>query len=73
MRDHGQGVPDEALEQIFRPFCRVEDDRDRRTGGAGLGLSIAARAVRLHQGTIRAVNLKDGGLRVEIKLPMKDS
>jgi len=69
VRDHGQGVPDEAIEQIFRPFYRVDDDRDRRTGGSGLGLSIAARAVRLHQGTIKAANAPDGGLVVEIRLP----
>src|SRR4030095_499954 len=47
VRDHGQGVPQEAIEEIFRPFYRVEPDRDRKTGGVGLGLSIAARAVRL--------------------------
>jgi signal transduction histidine kinase len=71
VRDHGKGVPEDALEEIFRPFYRVEDDRDRRTGGSGLGLSIAARAVRLHQGTIKASNAEDGGLMVEIRLPVK--
>jgi two-component system sensor histidine kinase CpxA len=69
VRDHGKGVPENAIEEIFRPFYRVEDDRDRKTGGAGLGLSIAARAVRLHRGMIKAANEKDGGLVVEIKLP----
>jgi two-component system sensor histidine kinase CpxA len=69
VRDHGKGVPENAIEEIFRPFYRVEDDRDRKTGGAGLGLSIAARAVRLHRGTIKAANAKDGGLVVEIRLP----
>ena len=69
VRDHGQGVPEAAIEQIFRPFYRVDDDRDRRTGGSGLGLSIAARAVHLHQGTIKAANAPDGGLVVEIRLP----
>jgi two-component system, OmpR family, sensor histidine kinase CpxA len=69
VRDHGKGVPDEAIEEIFRPFYRVEPDRDRKTGGVGLGLSIAARAVRLHHGTIKAFNAADGGLVVEIRLP----
>ena len=69
VRDHGQGVPEDAIEEIFRPFYRVEPDRDRKTGGVGLGLSIAARAVRLHDGTIKAFNPKDGGLVVEIRLP----
>ena len=69
VRDHGQGVPEEVIKEIFRPFYRVEPDRDRKTGGAGLGLSIAARAVRLHHGTIKAFNANDGGLVVEIRLP----
>lgn len=73
VRDHGKGVPEESIKEIFRPFYRVEDDRDRKTGGTGLGLSIAARAVRLHQGTIKASNAKDGGLMVEIRLPIDPS
>ena len=71
VRDHGRGVPENAIEEIFRPFYRVEDARDRTTGGTGLGLSIAARAVRLHHGMIKASNAKDGGLIVEIRLPLR--
>jgi signal transduction histidine kinase len=70
VRDHGKGVPEESIREIFRPFYRVEDDRDRKTGGTGLGLSIAARAVHLHHGTIKAANAEDGGLIVEIRLPL---
>ncbi len=71
VRDHGKGVPESSIAQIFRPFYRVEDARDRTTGGTGLGLSIAARAVRLHHGTIKASNAEDGGLVVEIRLPLE--
>jgi two-component system sensor histidine kinase CpxA len=71
VRDHGAGVPEESIDEIFRPFYRVEDARDRQTGGAGLGLAIAARAVHLHAGTIKAANAPDGGLVVEIRLPNK--
>jgi two-component system sensor histidine kinase CpxA len=71
VRDHGTGVPEESIDEIFRPFYRVEDARDRQTGGAGLGLAIAARAVHLHAGTIKAANAPDGGLIVEIRLPDK--
>ena len=67
--DSGPGVPDEALPKIFEPFYRLDDARNRQTGGAGLGLSIADRAIRLHGGTIRASNRKDGGLQVEIRIP----
>lgn len=73
VRDHGKGVPDDVLEQIFRPFYRVEHARDRMTGGTGLGLAIAAYAVRLHKGTVKAVNAAGGGLLVEIRLPLKNS
>lgn len=70
IRDHGDGVPEKALTEIFRPFYRVEDARDRRTGGTGLGLAIAARAVRLHGGSISANNAAGGGLVVEMTLPL---
>jgi signal transduction histidine kinase len=68
IRDYGPGVPEEALPRIFDAFYRVETDRDRASGGAGLGLSIARRAVELHQGSIRARNAGPG-LLVEIDLP----
>ncbi|HEY8429310.1 MAG TPA: ATP-binding protein, partial [Sandaracinaceae bacterium] len=50
VRDRGPGVPEDALRDIFVPLYRVERDRDRKTGGAGLGLAIADRAVKLHGG-----------------------
>ena len=69
VRDSGPGVPNEALAKIFEPFYRLDDARNRQTGGAGLGLSIADRAVRLHGGQLRASNRKEGGLEVEIRIP----
>jgi two-component system sensor histidine kinase CpxA len=72
VRDHGKGVPEESVEDIFRAFYRVEDARDRKTGGTGLGLAIAARAVRLHNGTIEARNAPEGGLIVEIRLRVSE-
>jgi two-component system sensor histidine kinase CpxA len=69
VRDYGPGVPERELEAIFRPFHRVEEDRNRASGGGvGLGLSIAHRAVLLHHGRISASNAQPG-LRVEIRLP----
>jgi signal transduction histidine kinase len=70
VRDHGPGVPEEALADLFRPFYRVADARERQTGGVGLGLAITERAVRLHGGTVSAANAPDGGLMVEINLPV---
>ncbi|PYV97573.1 MAG: two-component sensor histidine kinase [Acidobacteria bacterium] len=67
--DSGPGVPEEALEKMFRPFYRVDDARGRETGGVGLGLAITERTVRLHGGTVKAWNRPEGGLTVEIRLP----
>jgi len=72
VRDHGAGVPEMALAEIFRPFYRVGDARDRGTGGSGLGLSITQRAVHLHGGVVSARNAPDGGLIVEILLPINN-
>ena len=46
VRDHGPGVPESSLEELFRPFFRLDESRERSTGGVGLGLAIAQRAVR---------------------------
>lgn len=68
VRDQGPGVPEEALPRIFDAFYRVETDRARSSGGIGLGLSIARRAIELTKGSIRARNVHPG-LEVEIELP----
>lgn len=65
--DHGGGVPDAELENLFRPFYRVGEARDRGSGGTGLGLAIAEQAILAHNGTIRAANTEDG-LLVEMIL-----
>lgn len=68
VRDFGAGVPEAALDAIFKPFFRVEADRDRASGGVGLGLAIALRAVELHGGRIKSKNAYPG-LEVTIELP----
>ena len=73
VRDHGPGVPEAELANIFRPFYRVAAARDRQSGGAGLGLAIADRVVRIHGGTIRAENAQPHGLRIEILLPQQSA
>lgn len=67
VKDHGGGVPEEELGNLFRPFYRVGEARERKTGGIGLGLAIAERAVKAHKGKISARNIGDG-LGVEIVL-----
>ena len=69
VRDHGVGVPEQVLGELFKPFYRVESARDRESGGVGLGLAITERAVTLHGGVVTARNAPGGGLEVEIRLP----
>lgn len=70
--DNGDGVPEDELEAIFRPFYRVSTARDRHSGGTGLGLTITESAVRQHSGSIVASRSPLGGLRVTIELPLFD-
>lgn len=69
VRDYGPGVPQDVLPKIFQPFFRVDDSRDTSTGGVGLGLAIAHRAIGLHHGRLWAENVNPG-LEVWIELPL---
>lgn len=71
VRDRGPGVPAHLLDRLFEPFFRVEQSEGARSGGFGLGLSIARRAVLLHNGSITAENA-DPGLCVRIHLPRSE-
>ena len=66
--DNGPGVPEEDLEKIFEPFYRVDQARNRKTGGYGVGLAIAHRIINTHGGYIKAIN-KNNGLSIKISLP----
>jgi len=68
--DNGQGVPEQAIAQLFEPFYRVHKARDRKTGGTGLGLAIAKQAIIAHHGEVFAKNNPNKGLTVSIKLPI---
>jgi signal transduction histidine kinase len=68
--DRGPGVPEDQLAEIFKPFHRVSSARERESGGYGLGLAIAERAVAAHGGTITASNVAEGGLCVRISVPI---
>jgi two-component system sensor histidine kinase CpxA len=71
VEDNGDGVPEDELNEIFRPFYRVSTARDRHSGGTGLGLAITENAVRQHNGTITASRSSLGGLKVSLILPIK--
>jgi two-component system sensor histidine kinase CpxA len=68
--DHGPGIPTNDLNSIFLPFYRVDHARSPHTGGFGVGLAIADRAVKLHGGDLRAFNRPDGGATVRMRLPI---
>ena len=70
IKDHGAGVSEQALAHLFEPFYREADARDRNSGGYGLGLAIAERAIKAHDGKITARNLKGGGFEVTVILPL---
>ena len=73
VKDHGPGVPESSLRSIFRPFYRLDLSRQRSTGGYGVGLAITERAIRLHGGMVAARNAAEGGLIVEMRLPVVPS
>lgn len=73
VEDHGPGVPESELTRVFEPFYRVDEARQRDTGGAGLGLAITRRIAALHGGTAEAANHPSGGLEIRITLPVDDA
>jgi two-component system, OmpR family, sensor histidine kinase BaeS len=70
VKDTGEGLSEEALENAFNRFYRADSSRDRATGGTGLGLAISKTIVELHGGSITAANAKEGGAVFTIRLPM---
>ncbi|NBD29656.1 MAG: HAMP domain-containing protein, partial [Alphaproteobacteria bacterium] len=70
--DHGPGIPEEELEEVFAPFHRLEASRSLETGGHGLGLAIARAIVRGHGGDIRLENRAEGGLKASIVIPLSE-
>lgn len=67
--DDGPGIATHEVERVFAPFVRLEESRNRNTGGVGLGLAVARTIVHRHGGEVRLANRPEGGLRVRIVLP----
>ncbi|MGD9883192.1 MAG: ATP-binding protein [Reyranella sp.] len=69
IEDDGPGIPETELEDVFRPFYRVDRSRNRQTGGTGLGLTVARSVLRGHGGDITLANRPEGGLIQTVVLP----
>ena len=70
IRDHGKGVPESDIGELFKPFFQVDEARTQQKGGSGIGLAIAERAIHLHNGSIYIANIPEGGLEVSVQLPV---
>ncbi len=68
--DDGPGIPPHARKDVFKPFFRLESSRNPQTGGSGLGLAIARDIARIHGGDIKLLKSPQGGLRVQMRLPV---
>ncbi len=68
--DDGPGIEEEFIEEVFRAFYRIENSRNLKTGGIGLGLTVSKDIVNAHGGEIMLAKSALGGLQVIIKLPI---
>jgi two-component system sensor histidine kinase CpxA len=69
VNDRGPGIPESEVNAIFLPFYRIDQARSPHTGGFGVGLAIAERAVKLHGGDLCALSRPDGGATIRMRLP----
>jgi signal transduction histidine kinase len=67
--DRGPGIPADALGRVLEPFYRLEESRNRETGGSGLGLTIARAVALNHGGRLELENREGGGLTARLLLP----
>lgn len=71
VEDSGPGIPDAQLTEVLQPFYRVDDSRNRKTGGTGIGLTIAHQSIKLNNGKLLIANKKEGqGLVVQVHFPL---
>ena len=68
--DDGPGIPEDKREEVFKAFVRLEESRNKETGGVGLGLSIAKDVITSHGGRIELFDSPMGGLRVLVSIPL---
>ena len=67
--DDGPGVPENAREEVFKPFYRLDEARNLNASGTGLGLAIARDVARAHGGNVTLGESPKGGLRAIVRVP----
>jgi signal transduction histidine kinase len=67
--DRGPGIPEAELARVQEAFYRIEPSRNRETGGAGLGLTLARAAAEAHGGRLELENRAEGGLAARLIIP----
>ena len=72
LRDHGAGVPEESIGNLLKPFTRMDSARGQ-ANGAGLGLAIVERVVTRHNAELSVSNREQGGLQIEIAMPLAET
>lgn len=70
VEDSGIGIPEDALENIYERFYRVDKSRSREIGGTGLGLAITKSVILKHRGTIRVQSTEGEGTDFTVKIPL---
>ena len=74
VEDDGKGIPEDLRGQVFKAFTRIDDSRNRETGGYGLGLAVVARVAELHGGTATVNSSPSlGGARFSIRWPVREN
>lgn len=71
VEDSGPGIPEERMQDVLHPFARLDPARGRNTQGLGLGLAIVVRLAKIEGGTLKLSNRTEGGLRAELRLPLR--
>ena len=67
IEDDGPGLPEDRIDEAFKPFVRLEESRSAETGGLGLGLSIARSIAKAHGGRLALANRPEAGLGAETR------
>jgi signal transduction histidine kinase len=68
--DDGPGIPSADRERVFERFVRLDEARDRDSGGSGLGLAVARAIARRHGGDVQVIEPLHGGASLEVRVPL---